>query len=58
MAFVVSFWRNSRGDAMKQPSLSYNCVVSSDAGWNFSMVGFHAIHVVVVAVQVYLRLTP
>lgn len=30
---------------MKQPSLSYNCVVSLDAGWNVGLGGIHPIHV-------------
>lgn len=30
---------------MKQPSLSYNYVVSLDAGWNVGLGGIYPIHV-------------
>lgn len=32
-------------DNMKQPSLSYNHVVSLDLGWNVGLGGIHPIHV-------------
>lgn len=32
-------------DNMKQPGLSYNCVVSLDVGWNVGLGGIHPIHV-------------
>lgn len=30
---------------VEQPSLSYNCVVLLDAGWNVGLGGIHPIHV-------------